>query len=117
MKPSGKHGPRDCLFPPSRLVQDDTAQDGVSMRHVAVLALLVPFAAPAQDLEVRSQWSGIFEERGVEGTIVVFDSATRRHLASDNLRSREQYVPASTFKIPHTLFALEAGVVSREPDV
>jgi len=46
----------------------------------------------------------VADERADGGSAGVFDEA----------RARRRYSPASTFKIPHTLFALDAGVVRDE---
>ncbi len=40
--------------------------------------------------------------------------ADRAMLVFDPVRSKKRYSPASTFKIPHTLFALDAGAVRDE---
>ncbi|MEC5398967.1 class D beta-lactamase [Uliginosibacterium sp. H1] len=51
-----------------------------------------------------------FEERGMRGTFVVLDSQDRRWIAADSKRAFQRFRPASTFKIPNTLIALETGV-------
>lgn len=64
----------------------------------------------------RSDWGNIFNKFDAQGTIVVADerTATRSLSVYDENRARKRYSPASTFKIPHTLFALDAGVVRDE---
>ena len=51
-----------------------------------------------------------------KGTIVVADErqTDRVILVFDQVRSEKRYSPASTFKIPHTLFALDAGAARDE---
>lgn len=79
---------------------------------VLVVMLLIPVGSSlAHELVVHRQWADLFAERGVEGTIAVFDTADGRWRASDAQRATQRFLPASTFKIPHTLFALDAGVV------
>jgi beta-lactamase class D len=52
-----------------------------------------------------------FEAERVTGTIALFDSERGRLECSDLARCRQPFLPASTFKIPHSLIALELGVV------
>lgn len=68
-----------------------------------------------QDLPERSEWSKFFSEANATGTIVVFDQ--RPHGRSgifNSERAAARVSPASTFKIPHALFALDSGVVRDE---
>ena len=64
----------------------------------------------------RSDWRKFFSEFQAKGTIVVADDrqADRAMWVFDPVRSKKRYSPASTFKIPHTLFALDAGAVRDE---
>ncbi|RUO31872.1 class D beta-lactamase [Aliidiomarina sedimenti] len=79
--------------------------------------LLVSIVLPAfAASEERPEWSDVFEEHDAEGTIVVVDGRSDRQPAMvfDEERAATRFSPASTFKIPHTLFALDAGVVEDE---
>lgn len=64
----------------------------------------------------RSDWGNIFSRFDAQGTIVVADERTTTRSTSvyDENRANKRYSPASTFKIPHTLFALDAGAVRDE---
>ena len=70
-------------------------------------------AAPAQE---RPEWSRFFTEADATGSMLVVDARTAEatthvyHLA----RAQRRYSPASTFKIPHSLFALDAGILRDE---
>jgi beta-lactamase class D len=60
-----------------------------------------------------SRWEGIDltpHFAGVEGTFVLLDDATGESLVYDSERAATPFLPASTFKIPHTLIALKSGV-------
>ena len=64
----------------------------------------------------KPEWGAYFAQFGATGTLVVVDerqtpSAT---LVFNRERATRRYAPASTFKIPHTLFALDAGAVADE---
>ena len=74
-------------------------------------------SAHAQEgMRERSDWRKFFSEFQAKGTIVVADErqTDRVILVFDQVRSEKRYSPASTFKIPHTLFALDAGAARDE---
>lgn len=48
----------------------------------------------------------------VQGAIVLLDAQTGRLVRHNPERARTRFLPASTFKIPNTLIALETGVAS-----
>lgn len=48
---------------------------------------------------------------GMDGTFVVLDARTGHRMVHDLERARKRFIPASTFKIPHSLIALETGIV------
>ena len=64
----------------------------------------------------RPDWGAHFAKLGATGTLVIVDErrTPAAALVFDRERSTRRYAPASTFKIPHTLFALDAGVVADE---
>jgi beta-lactamase class D OXA-2 len=61
-------------------------------------------------------WGRFFDEFEAQGTIVVADEREQRRsvLVHGPERASKRFSPASTFKIPHTLFALDAGAVRDE---
>lgn len=83
--------------------------------NLAFLLTLVPVLALGQWQE-RSEWAAIFDAAGVEGTMAVLDErgGESRRLVHDAGRAGQRFSPASTFKVPHALFALDAGVVHDE---
>ncbi|MBB2486171.1 class D beta-lactamase [Mitsuaria sp. WAJ17] len=58
-----------------------------------------------------------FQALGTRGVIALYDEQARRWTVSDARRAFQSFRPASTFKIPGTLIALEAGVASDETQV
>jgi beta-lactamase class D len=64
----------------------------------------------------RPDWASFFDSVEAQGTIVVLDQrgGTQQLWVYDPERADRAYSPASTFKIPHSLFALDAGVVRDE---
>lgn len=73
-------------------------------------------AFAAEVFQERADWSRFFTEAQSRGTIVVIDARSGRNAAFvyDAERAAHRYTPASTFKIPHSLFALDAGVLRDE---
>ncbi|MBV5262015.1 class D beta-lactamase [Synechococcus moorigangaii CMS01] len=64
----------------------------------------------------RLDWASFFDGAEAQGTIVVLDQrgGAQQLWVYDQERADRAYSPASTFKIPHSLFALDAGVVRDE---
>src|SRR5437763_110549 len=69
-----------------------------------------------QKSEIREALTRHFTDDGTEGTFVGYKVEDYIVIASDKDRSGEAKLPASTFKIPNSLIALETGVVG-DPDV
>ena len=59
----------------------------------------------------------LFQERGVEGSMVISSLDGKIEYAYNLVRSRERFVPASTFKILNTLIALQEGAIKNESEV
>ncbi len=64
----------------------------------------------------RPDWATFFSKADAQGTIAVLDarSKTDAMFAYDPQRAARRYTPASTFKIAHSLFSLDAGVLRDE---
>jgi beta-lactamase class D len=65
--------------------------------------------------EIREGLASRFRDEGTVGTFVAYKVDDYLIIASDTERSGEGRLPASTFKIPNSLIALETGVV-QDPD-
>lgn len=68
--------------------------------------------ADESDLVERPEWQAYFASAKTAGVICFAAAADGGILTSGLKRSSEAYLPASTFKIPNALFALETGAVS-----
>lgn len=86
------------------------------MRLPILVLLLTALAAPCLAAEERPAWAAFFAAFEAEGTIVVVDQRLDRDTTWVHApeRAGQRFSPASTFKIPHTLFALDAGVLRDE---
>ncbi len=90
----------------------------------ACLALAAALAGARADAQAATtehpEWRAVFDSAGVRGTFVVrrvgsgAGGSARRDDVYDAARARRPYLPASTFKIPNSLIALELGVVREE---
>jgi beta-lactamase class D len=58
-----------------------------------------------------------FEQQGVKGTFVLLDVKTGAIQVHNAERAAKRFVPASTFKIPNSLIALETGAVKSVDEV
>ncbi len=75
---------------------------------------MVANVAPPRN-EIRDSLARRFTDAGTAGTFVGYKVDDYLIIASDTQRSGEAQLPASTFKIPNSLIALETGVV-QDPD-
>ncbi|WP_411826749.1 class D beta-lactamase [Luteolibacter sp. AS25] len=82
-----------------------------------VLGLVSLFSAGAEnELVSREDWGKDFTKFEATGTIVIVDERkdSKGSFMFDSGRAEKRFSPASTFKIPHALFALDAGVIRDE---
>ncbi|WP_420472601.1 class D beta-lactamase [Noviherbaspirillum sp. ST9] len=91
----------------------------MNRRHLIVCALslfLSSGAFAASRSQERPDWSGFFSEADAHGTIVVIDARGKNDVAFvfNAERANRRYSPASTFKIAHSLFALDAKILRDE---
>ena len=85
---------------------------------LAILVLLsfISSSDAAEPAMERADWKKHFDGARAIGTIVVIDerASNRGAFVYNASRSNVRFSPASTFKIPHTLFALQDGAVRDE---
>ena len=77
---------------------------------------LLPRVHAAPTTRERADWSRLFTQAQATGCLVVLDArdgAETLHVANRE-RAERRYTPASTFKVPHSLFALDAGLLRDE---
>jgi beta-lactamase class D len=94
----------------------------ITRRHI-IAAAAAASVLPSRSLattapprgEIRGDLTKLFTEAETEGTFVGYKVEDDLVIASDADRSHEAKLPASTFKIPNSLIALETGVVG-DPD-
>src|SRR5258705_4417890 len=79
----------------------------------AMLAGLAPSSAEeAPRVEMQPDLGDAFTELGTAGTFAVLDTGGGRIIVSDRERAETGFLPASTFKIPNSLIALDTGIAT-----
>lgn len=53
----------------------------------------------------------IIEDAGLKGSILIFDATTDQFFSNDFEWAETGFLPASTFKIPNSIIALETGII------
>jgi beta-lactamase class D len=85
--------------------------------HVLIWILLagclLTLAANAEDSDLVK----LFREFNVKGTLIISSLDGKTEYVFNKERAAKRYVPASTFKIPNTLIALDEGAISNEKEI
>jgi beta-lactamase class D len=85
------------------------------MRGPILLLTLALAAAPSGTAEDPALGE-LFVSRGVRGTMVIASLSGEMTYVHDTRRAGKRFSPASTFKIPHSLIALEERAIRDERD-
>ena len=78
-----------------------------------LVALTFAAGALAQAPQERPDWKLFFSDQAVDGTIVIADERSGEMLAL-RWNAQKRFMPGIDFKVPHALFALDAGAVRDE---
>jgi len=83
---------------------------------ILVLVSSISVSHASEPAKERPDWKKHFDRASAKGTIIVVDerASSRGAFVYNAARAKVRYSPASTFKIPHTLFALQHGAVRDE---
>ncbi|HEY0970299.1 MAG TPA: penicillin-binding transpeptidase domain-containing protein [Gemmatimonadales bacterium] len=81
---------------------------------VVTLVTVLPTALGAQVVVERPEWRAPFDSAGVTGTFAIRRVGSDTTEVHDLSRARTPFIPASTFKIPNSIIALELGIVRDE---
>ncbi|WP_198411279.1 class D beta-lactamase [Marinimicrobium alkaliphilum] len=81
-------------------------------RIIATVCLMAATTGLAAEWTDSRDVEALFSDAGVSGTFVLYDVAENRFVGFDQARAETRYIPASTFKVPHTLIGLAEGVVN-----
>nr|AMP48063.1 classD [uncultured bacterium] len=81
--------------------------------QIVISALLWSMPALAEDPALTE----LFSQQGVQGTIVMSSLNGGKTFIHNDLRAGQRFSPASTFKIPNTLIALEEKALAGKDDI
>jgi beta-lactamase class D len=69
------------------------------------------------NIEQQGDFQKHFESLGLNGSILIYDLNQDRFYQHNRDRNETPFLPASTYKIPNSLIALETGVIQNDVDV
>ncbi|MCG8332264.1 MAG: penicillin binding protein transpeptidase domain-containing protein [Chitinophagales bacterium] len=84
------------------------------MRKLVLVLLSIPILFK---VDAQQDITQPFKDCGIEGSITIYDYATRQWISSDMRDSQYPTLPASTFKIINSLIALESEVITSENEI
>lgn len=70
--------------------------------------------APIQDSILSPQFQKILDDAGVKGSILIYNLDKETYYSNDFEWANTGKLPASTFKIPNSIIALETGIVEND---
>jgi beta-lactamase class D len=79
---------------------------------VIILYLMMSLGAYAQDLKENKDIENLFVDAGVNGTFALYDPLKKEYVGHNGARANTRHIPASSYKIAHTLIGLAVGAVS-----
>jgi beta-lactamase class D len=77
-----------------------------------VLGCGVARAEDEPSISIKADLTRLFSEAETEGTMALLEPVRNVLILTDETRARRAVLPASTFKIPNSLIALETGVIA-----
>jgi len=80
------------------------------MKIILLIFFLLLSFSFANDRELEA----IFKKSNINGTLVLSSLDNEKNYIYNTKRALTQYIPASTFKIPNTLIALQEQVIKDE---
>ena len=84
---------------------------------IGAIFLIVSSYASAAEWKHSSEIEALFVNEEVQGTFVVYDVAEDTITGFDRHRAETRFIPASTFKVPHTLIGLAESAVEDVDEV
>ncbi len=91
------------------------------MRHTTIakknysliffVLLLTQFNITFSQTSIENDFKPIFDKYGVDGCFAMYNESKNEYIRYNAALCDTGYIPASTFKIPHSVIALEEGVV------
>jgi beta-lactamase class D len=82
-----------------------------------LVAMSIGLSASAGETVARDDLAAVFQQMDLVGTFAALDVVADRLTLVNPERAKVRFVPASTFKIPNTLIALETGALKDTDEV
>jgi beta-lactamase class D OXA-10 len=84
------------------------------MKKIGLLWLMLCWSALsyAEPLVENKQWQQTYDDARMTGVMLICKNDTTHCTTNNKQRAATAYLPASTYKIPHLLIALETGVLT-----
>ncbi len=83
-----------------------------------IFLLMIMLAAATGSQWLRSpEFADILKHLDVKGCLVVYDENNNRYFHHNLQRAKQEFLPASTFKILNSMIALETGVIESDSTV
>lgn len=76
----------------------------------------LPETPTSTTLEI-AEWNVEFNQAQVVGSTLVYDESTNTYYSNNTNWTKSRFLPASTFKIPNSMVALETGVIESDTTV
>ncbi len=87
------------------------------IKTVYILSLIISMIFPSLAIASDKDITSIYEKHNIEGTLVITSLDTNISYIHNTDRAKKQFIPASTFKIPNTLIALEESVIKDAKEI
>lgn len=87
------------------------------MAWLLTLGFLFSSLARASEWVEKKELGQVFKKHEAVGTFVYYDSGSNKLFGYDAVRAAKRFVPASTYKIPHSMIALSTGAVKSPEDI
>lgn len=66
---------------------------------------------------IKKEFKAILDSAGVEGSILIFSDKDQKYFSNNFEWSKTGQLPASTFKIPNSIIALELGIMENDSSI
>lgn len=76
-----------------------------------ILCILLIMPCSVHAFEKENGVANVFAKYNLTGTFIMYDISNKKYLMYNSARAFKRFSPGSTFKIPHSLIALETGCV------
>ncbi len=81
---------------------------------ILLLVVLLPALINAQATDIGEDFKKFYDNYKVEGSFVLYDLSNDKYIFYNQSQFKQNFTPASTFKICNSLIGLESGVIEDE---